>query len=158
MPAHRILPPDEELRYLVQERGLTQSQIAKLVERETGHKIARSTISVALNRAGLSKPREPRAELMPAGVREDHAAMYPARMLRAESRLRQGAPLPEAERIRLESWKETLRAKGKGVAYHRCRPETCGSADLTVTGHAEGWFYPYLDDVAAPVCFKPEAA
>jgi hypothetical protein len=157
MPAQRILPSDEELRYLVQEKGLSQSEIARLVEERVGRKISRSAVSVALNRAGLSGPREPRAELMPAGVREDHAGMYPARMLRAESRLRQGL-LPESERLRLESWKETLRAKGKGVAYHRCRPASCGSSNAKETGHAEGWFYVALDDSEAPICFSPEAA
>ena len=140
MPAQRILPSDAELIRMV-EQGLTQAQIARKIEEEVKRPISRSAVSVALSRAGLSRPRVPRAELLPPGVREEHAAMYPARMLRAESRLRADEYLSDAEKHRLDTWKANLEARGDAVTYHRCRRHTCGSDSPEQTGHAEGWFY-----------------
>lgn len=103
MGAPRILPDNATLIRWA-ESGMTHEQIAEEVYRTTGHRVARSTVSVALHRAGVAK-RLPRYEReIPWVVKSQHAMSYPARMLRDLGRIRAGNPLPAEEKERFDSW------------------------------------------------------
>lgn len=116
MPAPRLLPSDRDLARLV-EQGLTHQQIADWVLSELGHKVSRSTVSVALSRAGLSREAMRYHEEIPWKVRAEHLTQYPARMLRLLGRRRQSIELTVEEDGRLDGWLESLEERDIVVAY-----------------------------------------
>ena len=116
MAAPRLLPPASELLKLVED-GLTHQEIAEWVERTTGRRVSRSTVSVALHRAGLSKDSMRYKEELPWRVKAEHLTQYPARMLRLLGRRRAGTELGEDEAERLDAWLEGLAEKDLVVAY-----------------------------------------
>lgn len=116
MPAQRLLPDTATLRRWV-EAGMTHAEIAKEVERVTGHRVTRSSVSAALSRAGLTKETNRYVTELPWRVRIEHMTAYPARMLRLLGRRRAGFELSEADNERLDSWLATLKAEGLVVAY-----------------------------------------
>lgn len=116
MPAPRILPDDAELIQMVK-RGMTQQEIADETFKRTGVRVTRAAVSAALMRAG-QLPRRPRyPELLPWRVKAKHDGHYALKMLRVEARLREGKPITERERKRLEAWKETL-VTNKAVVHY----------------------------------------
>lgn len=122
MAAPRLLPPASELARLV-EQGLTHQQIAEHVTTTTGQRVSRSTVSVALSRAGLAKDAMRYKEELPWKVKGEHLTQYPARMLRLLGRRRQGIELNEEEDGRLDAWMESLEERELVVAY---APEVTG--------------------------------
>jgi hypothetical protein len=117
MPAPRILPDNATLRRWVQDEGLTHEQVTQRVYEETGQKVARSTVAAALHRAGLTKPQARYEREIPWRVKPQHAASYPARMLRNLGRIRNKGSLPEAEQARFESWLAMIEEEQVVVAY-----------------------------------------
>lgn len=117
MPAHRLLPDTATLRRWVEVEGLTHQQIADRVTMQTGEKIARSTVSAALHRAGISKPKLRYSEEIPWRVSLNHVKEYPVRMLRLLGRRRAGLELTEVENERLDSWLKRLDDDNAVVAY-----------------------------------------
>lgn len=116
MPAPRLLPSDSELRHLV-ERGLTHQQIADWVLEHLGQKVSRSSVSVALSRAGLSKEAMRYRDELPWRVKAEHLTEYPARMLRLLGRRRADIELTPDEDSRLDAWLEALEESDWVVAY-----------------------------------------
>lgn len=117
MPAHKLLPPDSELRKMV-DQGMTHAEIASECERLTGHKVARSTVSAALSRAALTTKEGHRYfDCVPWRVRPEHASEYAVRMLRLLGRRREGIPLAEQDEQRLDSWLGMLERERVIVAY-----------------------------------------
>ncbi len=116
MAAPRILPPASELQKMV-EKGMTHAQIASKLSRETGHKIARSTVSAALSRAGASDTGTRYADEIPWRVRGEHLTQYPVRMLRLLGRRNKKIDLRDDEAQRLDNWLANLRDKNLVVAY-----------------------------------------
>lgn len=116
MPKPRILPSDTEL-VAMRDRGLTHQQIADEIARRTGHKVARSTVSVALLRAGEAQPKTRYEETVPWVVPAKFQAEYQLRMLRLLGRKRLGMDMNMDEEHRLESWLTTLREKGEVVVF-----------------------------------------
>lgn len=116
MPAPRLLPSDQELSRLV-EQGLTHQGIADWVLEHLGHRVSRSTVSVALSRAGLSKEAMRYHEELPWKVKADHLTEYPARMLRLLGRRRADIELNVEEDGRLDAWLEALEEREIVVAY-----------------------------------------
>lgn len=116
MPAVRLLPSNEELRRLV-ELGMTHQQIADHWLNTTGVKVSRSTVSVALSRAGLTREAMRYREELPWKVKTEHLTQYQARMLRLLGRRRQGVELTGDEDSRLEAWLEDLEDNKWVVAY-----------------------------------------
>ena len=57
MAAPRILPPTAELQKMV-DKGMTHAEIAKKLTEKTGHKIARSTVTVSYTHLTLPTNRE----------------------------------------------------------------------------------------------------
>lgn len=117
MPAPRILPPYGELRAL-KESGMTHRQIADHVYATTGVRVARSAVSAALSRAGLTSREAVRyKDELPWKVGAGHLMEYPPRMLRLLGRRHAGLKLNADDALRLDSWLETLEKEGLVVAY-----------------------------------------
>lgn len=116
MAAPRLLPPVSELAVLV-ERGMTHQQIADHIRLTTGQRVSRSTVSVALSRAGLAKDAMRYRDELPWKVKAEHLTQYPARMLRLLGRRNADVELTDEEADRLEAWLEALEEKGLVAAY-----------------------------------------
>jgi len=117
MPAPRILPDNATLRRWVQDEGLTHEQVTQRVYEMTGHKVARSTVAAAMHRAGLTTPQARYEREIPWRVKPQHAAAYPARMLRDLGRIRNGGSLPASEQDRFQSWLAMIESEQVVVAY-----------------------------------------
>lgn len=116
MPAPRLLPSNDELRRLV-DQGYTHQQIAQHILDTTGTRVSRSTVSVALSRAGLTRETMRYREELPWKVKTEHLTQYQARMLRLLGRRRQGVDLTDDEDSRLDAWLDDLKANDWVVAY-----------------------------------------
>lgn len=117
MAAPRLLPPTSELQKMV-DKGMTHAQIADQLTQESGHKIARSTVSAALSRAGKTTREGARyVDEIPWRVRGEHLTQYPVRMLRLLGRRNSGYELGQEEAHRLDNWIANLQQKGLVVAY-----------------------------------------
>lgn len=131
MAAPRLLPPTGELAKLV-EQGLTHQEIADRIRVTTGVVVSRSTVSVALSKAGLTRSAVRYKDELPWKVKSEHITQYPARMLRLMGRKRSGVALSDDEADRLEAWLESLEEKGLVVAY---------------VPDGDGFIYVYADEV-----------
>lgn len=116
MPAPKVLPPDSELVRLA-EAGLTHAEIAEHIALTTGHRVSRSSVSVALSRAGYSKQGARYADALPWKVKTEHSNAYPARMLRLYAKSQRGHSLTEEEVKRLSSWLNELLDEDIVVGY-----------------------------------------
>lgn len=96
---------------------MTHAQIAQHISQVTGQKVSRSSVSVALSRAGYSQPGVRYNEAIPWKVRSSHSNEYPARMLRLLAKARRGNQLTEEEHKRLASWTDELVEQDLVVAY-----------------------------------------
>lgn len=115
MAAPRLVPSASMLQRLV-ERGLTHQQIADEIYKETGIPVARSTVSAALSRAGLTE-RVRYSDVIPWDhIKMEHNQHYALTMLRAEAR-RQNGELSESGLKRLNSWKEKLKEENAVIVY-----------------------------------------
>lgn len=104
-------------RYLAQ--GLSQQKIANQWEQDSGNKVSRAAIGLAIARYGLSSAHErPRHEdLIPWSVRTEHNSHKDLRCLRLEARRRKGLPISERERQWLTGWLAALQDADAVVAY-----------------------------------------
>ena len=116
MAAPRILPPVTELQKMV-DKGMTHAEIAAQLTKKTGHKIARSTVSAALSRAGASDQGTRYADEIPWRVKGEHLTQYPVRMLRLLGRRNKTIDLKEDEAQRLDNWLASLSEQNLVVAY-----------------------------------------
>jgi hypothetical protein len=123
MARPKILPSDQDLLRLVKEEGLTHAQIAEQVYAETGHKVARSSVSVALSRAGLAAERRRFNHEIPWTLRGKDLRAYPIRMLRLLGHRRAGDDLTAEENRRLDSWLDLMKREKAVVAWDPdCEP------------------------------------
>lgn len=113
-----VAPNKTELRRYL-ERGLTQQQIADEWEKDSGYRVSRSTIGMAIARYGLesSRPRLRYEDLLPWHVAQQHLMAYDARMLRYEGRRRAGLEVDSDTITRLEGWIRDLRSRDAVVHY-----------------------------------------
>lgn len=104
-------------------RGLTQQQIAEQWEKDTGVRVSRSTIAMAIARYELSsaRPRPRYEETLPWHVLDEHKHHTDARMLRLEGRRRSGNKLSDKERRWLTQWRQLLDERDAVIVYD---PET----------------------------------
>ena len=116
MPAKRLLPDNRTLKRWV-DAGLTHQEIANEIERTTGVRVSRSSVSAALSRAGLVEQRYRYDREIPWRVKGEHLTQYPVRMLRLLGRQNAGIVLSPDEDQRLNSWLTTMKDKGVVVAY-----------------------------------------
>lgn len=105
------------------ERKLTQQQIVDEWEKDSGVRVSRSAIAMAIKRYDLesSKPRARFEDLLPWRVSAEHRMEYDARMLRLEARRRRGMPMTDEEEGLLTSWLKRVKEQGAVITY---APET----------------------------------
>lgn len=114
----QVVPSKTQMkRYL--SKKLTQQQIADAWEEETGVKVSRSAIAMAIARYELKspKPRPRYDEVLPWRVHQEHQNNINARMLRLEGRRLEGRKLTEKEQRWLNNWKANLQEAGAVVTY-----------------------------------------
>jgi hypothetical protein len=118
MANKQIVPSKTEMRRYLRQ-GLTQQQIADAWQEDTGVKVSRAAIAMAIARYGLqSTNTRPRyEETLPWTIRTEHQNDHNARMLRLEGRRRRGFPLSEQEQRWLSGWKANLKARDAVVTY-----------------------------------------
>lgn len=114
----QVAPDKTQLgRYLAE--GLTQQQIVDAWEADSGVRVSRSTIAMAIDRYNLrsahSRPRY--FEMIPWEVKTEHAHHNDARMLRLEARRRQGGNLTEKEARILTAWRVLLDERNAVILY-----------------------------------------
>lgn len=103
--------------------GWTHQQMADHIYEETGHPVARSTISAALSRAGKAQSKDRFTDTLPWRVQVHHLKEYPARMLRLLGRQRAGGELSDNEAKRLQSWLGMLAEHDAVVGYDPDNPD-----------------------------------
>lgn len=114
----QIAPGKTELRRYLDKR-LTQAQIAEQWEKDTGIKVSRTTIAMAIARYGLqsTKPRPRYEDTLPWHVLDEHKNHNDARMLRLEGRRRHGNALTGNELRWLTQWRELLEEREAVIVY-----------------------------------------
>lgn len=117
MARPRILPEDSVLRRWVEDEHLTHEAVAERVFEMTGTKPARSSVSVALARAGLAEPRSRFKEEIPWRLKGADLKAYPIRMLRLLGHRRLGNELTDEENRRLDNWLAMLKEEHAVVAH-----------------------------------------
>jgi len=120
----QVAPGKTELERYIR-KGMTQAQIVEAWEEETGVRVSRSTIGMAIKRYGLhsAKPRPRHEDLLPWHVKDEHRNHTEARMLRLEARRRKGLPLSEADLKWVNGWRQQLLEKNAVVYYDPDLPE-----------------------------------
>lgn len=119
--ARRVPDADQLRSYL--DRGLTHAEIAEAWLQDSGVRVSRSTVSMAVARFGL-KNHSPRAhmrhsDLIPWHLDPEHVYKPEARLLRLEGRRRGGNSLREDELRWLENWKKELSEADAVIHYDR---------------------------------------
>lgn len=125
-------------------KGLTQQQIADQWEKDTGIRVSRAAIGMAISRYGLT-PSRTRArfdDLIPWKVSQEHRYLRDAAMLRLEGRRRKGLPMTDKERRLLTTWMSELQDANAVVMYH---PDT-----------DQGWFWVTRKDIDDDIIRRPE--
>lgn len=117
MPTPKRAPSKEQLQdYL--SRKLTQQQMVDAYFAETGIKVSRSAIAMAMHRTGLANTAHVRHDdLLPWTLRPEHRYQRDARYLRSESRRRRGEAVSAAELRRLQAWKTELDSRNAVIHY-----------------------------------------
>jgi hypothetical protein len=106
---------NEFIRWI--EEGLTHQQMADRVYERTGHRVTREAISVAIGSYGLSKRKMRYKREIPWRVKEQHATLYPIRMLRLLGRRNFDLPIEPPLEKELDSWLSRLDREGLAVGY-----------------------------------------
>ena len=117
-----VVPDKTQLRRYL-EKGLTQQQVVDAWERDSGVKVSRSAIAMALARYGLESahPRDRYEDLLPWKIKPEHMRLMDARNLRLEARRRRGLPLSSRDEKRLINWLDELEQRNAVIVY---RPNT----------------------------------
>lgn len=118
----QLVPDKTTLRRYLR-KGLTQKQVAEEWERESGFRVTRSAIGMAMARYNLTgrRQRGRYEDLIPWYVLPEHRESADAKVLRLEGRRRRGKPLNERDATRLANWRRDLLAQDAVVHYD---PET----------------------------------
>lgn len=150
MTRPRKLPSDRELLYL-KESGMTHAEIAEHIALKTGEPVARSTVSVALSRAGFTNLGRRYKEEVPWVVKSRHHSEYPVRMLRALGRRRSGTDQNEDEAKRLDGWLDRLESQDLIVAYCYDAPDNSpGFVYITAAAKDHDLDIPHRQKIVKP--------
>lgn len=111
--------PDKTWLRLHAKAGLTQVQMVKAWEKESGVRVSRSAIAMAMSRLGVeaAKPRPRYEEMLPWHVLDVHKYNSQARLLRLEGRRREGGSLNSKELQWLTTWRRELEAHNAVIMY-----------------------------------------
>lgn len=120
----QIVPGATEMRRYL-DQGLSQQKIADAWERDTGIRVTRAAIGMAISRYGLSSSasRDRYGDLIPWEVEPEHRQHKDLRLLRLEARRRRGKALTERELLWLTNWKNELRERNAVVHYDPLTPQ-----------------------------------
>lgn len=101
-------------------RGLSQHEMVAAWEKESGVRISRSTIAMAMRRYDIEAhhPYTRNGELIPWKLAPQHRMASDARLLRLEGRRRRGEELKERDLRWLSGWLNRLREADAVVTYH----------------------------------------
>lgn len=105
--------------------GLTHQQMADRVFEQTGHRVTRAAISVALMSYGMTTPKPRYKDTIPWRVRTIHGKTYPVRMLRLLGKRRMSLDLTADDNRRLDTWLGELRTQQLIVAYDPDSDQGC---------------------------------
>lgn len=111
--------PDKTWLQRQARRGLTQKQMVDAWEEESGLRVSRSAIAMAMSRHGVeaAKPRPRYDDMLPWHVLDEHKYNAQARLLRLEGRRRKGGKLTERELKWLTTWRRELEVNNAVVIY-----------------------------------------
>lgn len=117
-----IVPDKTQMRSYLK-AGLSQQQIAEQYEKDTGIRVSRSAIAMAISRYGLSsvRPRDRYMDMIPWQLKPEHQDHPDARLLRFEARRRRGLDLNDRELTWLTNWLDRIEHENAVIIY---RPET----------------------------------
>lgn len=104
-------------RWLAEDPPPTHQQMADRVFDQTGHRVTRAAISVALMSYGLTTPKHRYEDTLPWRVAVEHGRAYPARCLRLLGKRRRNLPLTPQEETLLNNWLADLDRDELIVAY-----------------------------------------
>jgi hypothetical protein len=111
----RLIPSDSTLEKWVEE-GLTQQQMVERIYEQDGIEVARSSVAVALTRAGLTD-RKRYDDVIPWRVKLEHSQNHLLNLLRTEARIRRGLPVAPTAEKNLESFKRRAKRDDCVIAY-----------------------------------------
>lgn len=99
--------------------GMTQRQMVEAWEKESGIRVSRSAIAMAMRRQEVeaAHPRPRYEEMLPWHVLDEHKYNAQARLLRLEGRRRKGGSLNAKELQWLTTWRRELEAHNAVVIY-----------------------------------------
>lgn len=99
--------------------GMTQQQMVDAWEKESGIRVSRSAIAMAMRRQDVdaAKPRPRYEDMLPWHVLDEHKYNTQARLLRLEGRRRKGGKLNAKELQWLTTWRRELEAHNAVVIY-----------------------------------------
>lgn len=98
---------------------MTQKQMVDAWEQESGVRVSRSAIAMAMHRLSVdaANPRPRYEEMLPWHVLDDHKYNAQARLLRLEGRRRKGGKLNKKELSWLTTWRRELEAHNAVIMY-----------------------------------------
>lgn len=118
MAQHNRKVPDKNTLQRWHDAGMTHQAMADRVLAETGERVSRAAISMALQRYNITTEQKARyRDEVPWHVRVEHLRAYPVRMLRLLGRRRSGEPMADDLSARLDGWLRQLEESNAVVAY-----------------------------------------
>lgn len=101
------------------QRGYTQAKMVEAWEKESGIRVTRSAIAMAMMRHNVepSRPRPRYEDTVPWKVRPEHRLHTDARLLRLEGRRRHGGKLSDADLHWLNVWRKELETANAVITY-----------------------------------------
>lgn len=122
-----VLPPVGEMVAMA-ESGMTHEQIADKISLDTGHPVAKSSVSSALHRAGKAAHNPRYHRELPWTVSKEHLQEYPLKMLRFLGQRRSGKDMRPGDAKALDDWLGKMADMEAVVAYGR----HCGAVYVDV--------------------------
>lgn len=116
MAAPRLVPSDSILKRWL-ELGYTHEKMAHLASKIEGRPIARSTISAALCRAGLTQRVRYNSVIPWPNIKTVHNSHYALTQLRTKARIDAGLKVTDDRQKRFESWQRRLIEENAVVVY-----------------------------------------
>lgn len=115
MPAVKYVPDSATLA--TWSLTMTHQQIADKICKETGYKVARSTVSAALSRSGKTNPVRYTDTIPWKPIAQHHNHHYALTMLRLLARTQEKQDLTPQQTARLDSWLKRMHDNNCVLAY-----------------------------------------
>lgn len=117
--ANRTLVPDQTRLERYVRKGLTQAQIVDAWEQESGVRVSRSAVAMAMRRFDIESPRAKvrHEDLVPWRLKPEHRMAPEARLLRLEGQRRRGETIRPADLTWLDNWLTELHESNAVITY-----------------------------------------